>query len=213
MNKKYELTKETLKFDGHTLYRIRALKNINDSVKEGDFGGWIQSEENLSQESDCWVYDEAKVFNRAHVCDNATIHDESTVSYHATVEDNAKVSGNTFIYENAKISGSSIVDDSRITDNAQVIGSAHVIDSLVNGNAIIKDDSVLENSYAGDKVIVGKKSKLKNVSVRFSSVVEDVILIDTEEKYKKPNLYITKEDGCIKIMNLNYMYMDGLKKL
>ena len=212
MNKKYELTDETMEYTGCTLHRIKALKDFSD-VKKGDLGGWVKSEENLSQEGDCWVYDEAKVFNWAHVCDNATIHNESTLSYHVTVEDNAKVSGDTFIYDNVKVSGSSIVDDSRIADNAQVIGSAHVIDSLVNDNAIIKDDSVLENSYAGDKVIVGKKSKLKNVSVRFNSVVEDVILIDTEEKYKKSNLYITKEDGCIKIMNLNYMYMDGLKKL
>lgn len=37
-----------------TLYSIRALRDFGD-VKAGDFGGWIESEDNLSQAGDCWV--------------------------------------------------------------------------------------------------------------------------------------------------------------
>ena len=39
MRKKYELTGETTKVDGHTLHRIRAVRCFSD-VKAGDFGGW-----------------------------------------------------------------------------------------------------------------------------------------------------------------------------
>ena len=45
---KYELTTETLQFAGHILHRIKALKDFR-SVKAGELGGWIESEENLSQ--------------------------------------------------------------------------------------------------------------------------------------------------------------------
>ncbi|WP_375610885.1 MULTISPECIES: hypothetical protein [unclassified Bartonella] len=38
IKKKYKLTDETIKIDGITLYRIRALKDFDD-VKEGDLGG------------------------------------------------------------------------------------------------------------------------------------------------------------------------------
>lgn len=46
--KKYELTSESVCFSGYTLYRIKALKSFED-VKEGDLGGFIESENNLSQ--------------------------------------------------------------------------------------------------------------------------------------------------------------------
>lgn len=45
---KYKLTEETLEFNGRTLYRIEALKNFG-FVRTGDKGGWIESENNLSQ--------------------------------------------------------------------------------------------------------------------------------------------------------------------
>ncbi|EJF84065.1 hypothetical protein MCU_00733 [Bartonella elizabethae Re6043vi] len=39
MEKKYELTDETIEVDGHTLHRIRALKDFGD-LKTGDLGGF-----------------------------------------------------------------------------------------------------------------------------------------------------------------------------
>ena len=54
MSKKYELTEEVMEYEGVILHRIKALKDFGD-VKKGDLGGWIKSEENLSQEGLCWV--------------------------------------------------------------------------------------------------------------------------------------------------------------
>ena len=55
MNKKYELTDETIKIDGHILHRIKALKDLtiipmSCMVFKGDLGGFVESEENLSDE-------------------------------------------------------------------------------------------------------------------------------------------------------------------
>ena len=61
--KKYELVKDQIiTFDNRTLYRIRALKDFSN-VKKGDLGGYIESESNLSQEDNCWVYGNAWVYH------------------------------------------------------------------------------------------------------------------------------------------------------
>lgn len=73
--KKYELTDETIKIGGHTLYRIKALVDFGN-VKAGDIGGRIEKEENLAQDGNArvsgnaWVYGNARVSGDAWVsCD------------------------------------------------------------------------------------------------------------------------------------------------
>ena len=51
MEKKYKLTEETINVDDVTLYRIEALKDFGD-IHKGDKGGFIEKEDNLSQEGD-----------------------------------------------------------------------------------------------------------------------------------------------------------------
>ena len=58
--KKYELTTNTKVFDGKTLYQIRALASFG-MVHAGDFGGYIEREENLSHDGNAWVSDNAQV--------------------------------------------------------------------------------------------------------------------------------------------------------
>lgn len=73
MSKKYELTKESKTIElvhentpptQVIVCRIRALQNFGNratgrAVQKGDFGGWVQSEDNLSQEGTCWLFDDA----------------------------------------------------------------------------------------------------------------------------------------------------------
>lgn len=72
MEKKYKLTEETLEIDGHVLHRIMALRDFGD-VRKGDFGGWVENEDNLSHDDDCWVYNNAQVYGEARVCGEAVI--------------------------------------------------------------------------------------------------------------------------------------------
>lgn len=78
MKQKYRLTDETIKHNGATLYRIEALRDFGD-VTAGDKGGFVQSEINLSQEGDCWIYDEAAVYGTAMVCGKAMVCGEAEV--------------------------------------------------------------------------------------------------------------------------------------
>ena len=87
-NKKFEFTEETKTTPwGATLKRIVALRDFGD-VKVGDKGGFLEKEENLSHDNDCWVYDEARVYGEARVCDEARV---TTV---------VKTFGNGFDYRN-----------------------------------------------------------------------------------------------------------------
>lgn len=76
--KKYELTEETFTVFGKTLYRIRAVRDFG-SVKTGEFGGYIEKEENLSHfgnawiSGDAWVYGDARVSGNARVFGNAEV--------------------------------------------------------------------------------------------------------------------------------------------
>ena len=70
--KKYKLTNETIVHFGFTLYRIEALMDFSD-VKTGDKGGFVQSEDNLSQLGNAWVYGNAEVYDNAEVYGKAEV--------------------------------------------------------------------------------------------------------------------------------------------
>ena len=82
--KKYQLTNETRNYYGKTLYRIQAIKDFGD-VKAGDKGGWVESERNLSQQGNCWIYDDSIAFGNLHVSGNAKILNDSEVCEFACV--------------------------------------------------------------------------------------------------------------------------------
>ena len=77
---KYELTDETIEVYGRTLHRIKALKDIGTDVKKGDLGGFVESERNLSQKGNCWVYDSAKVFGSAEVYSSAEVYGSAEIT-------------------------------------------------------------------------------------------------------------------------------------
>lgn len=104
--KKFELTTEFITFLGRKLFRIRALIAFGN-VEEGEVGGYVESENNLSQDGNAWVYGDAKVYDNAQVCGNARVYDN------AKVYDNAWVYGNAKVYGNAEVCG-----DARVCGNA-----------------------------------------------------------------------------------------------
>nr|DAI97423.1 MAG TPA: Putative transferase, nesg, ydcK, Structural Genomics.38A [Caudoviricetes sp.] len=58
--KKYEFTGEIKVVFGINFKQIRAIINFG-CVVAGEIGGWIESEENLSQSGDAWVSGDAEV--------------------------------------------------------------------------------------------------------------------------------------------------------
>lgn len=82
---KYKLTDEKIEFCGHTLRRIVCVTAFA-SVHAGELGGWVESEENLSQFGDAWVYGDAKVCENAKVCGDAKVYGYANVCGDAEVK-------------------------------------------------------------------------------------------------------------------------------
>lgn len=179
--KKYELTDIR---DGN-LRRIRALRDIPvprhdmsaQKIVAGNYGGWIESEENLSQDGDCWIDINATVCEHARVSENAHVQEHAYVGEHAQVTDRATVSsvarvvGHALIRGDADVSGYANIDGhawveghSTISCNAYVGERAHVYAhayvgsaSKVKGNAHVGGYSSLGGNACvdGNAVIVG----------------------------------------------------------
>lgn len=161
--KKYELIAETRRvFRGRTLYRIRAIKDFYD-ISKGELGGWIESEDNLSQENDCWVYYDAIVY------DNATVYGKARVYGHAIISDYAK------IHENA------VVFDAVIRGYADVFGSAKL-----RGSAVACDNASISGNCCihGSAYIGGKFTVDGPVEISQGNNTEDITIRSTKQWYK-----------------------------
>jgi UDP-3-O-[3-hydroxymyristoyl] glucosamine N-acyltransferase len=147
MEKKYRLVpitdEEWCLTSGARLHRIEALKDFAD-VKKGDLGGYVEGEKNLSQEGNCWIYDNAKVYDYARVSDNAKVldeadvYDDAIVCGSATIEEQAQIYGNAKVRELATVGG-----NVQVRGFAQITGSAHV----TGQNMVITKNTVLKDGY------------------------------------------------------------------
>ena len=140
--KKYEFTGEVKVVYGITLHRIRAVVSFGSIIK-GELGGWIQKEGNLSQNSNAWVYDNAKVYGDAKVFDNAKVYGDAKVFGDANVYGDAKVYGNAKVYGDAEVYGNAkVCGNAEVYDNAWVYDNAKVYgDAKVYGNAKVYGDA------------------------------------------------------------------------
>ena len=131
-SEKYELLLgDTIVHEGRTLFRIRALKRFRD-VAPLSLGGYIESENNLSQDGDCWVYPDAIVLGNARVVGNARISEHAVVCDDAVVRDNAWIYGHAKIFERAHIGDSvRVLGNARISGDSRIYGDAWVFDYAV----------------------------------------------------------------------------------
>lgn len=177
MEKKYLLRKDLVKtFRKRTLYRIEALRDFG-GVKKGDLGGWIQSEDNLSHEGTCWIYNNAKAFDLSSVTNDAMLLDNS-MAY-----GKSRIYGNALLEDHATASGrSSIGDHATLANYSKAYGNSTIYDqvelrhhSRAFGNAVLSHSVRLF-----DHSKVYGKSKLKHTVALFGHAdVKDSTLWDT----------------------------------
>jgi len=199
--KKFELVRnEVYAKDGHALFRIRALKtfkNIYDDIIEaGEIGGYVEKEDNLSQEGSCWIYDDAMVYHDAFVQDDALICQNAQVFGFANIRDKTFVMNNAKIYDHASCWG-----EAAINDNAIIEGAAHISDGIIQGNAKICDDAVIRKGICQNNVIVSGKAVLSgyfildgNMKINHTSDLISVGQIGTDERIyfinQPDNIYV-----------------------
>jgi NDP-sugar pyrophosphorylase family protein len=160
---KYEITNKTIEYNGVTLHQIRAIKDFSD-VLSGDLGGWVENEHNLNQGTDCWIYDDSKVYGNAYVSGaakvrsgaivygDALIYDYADVYDHIKIYDSARIFGNAKVFDNAQVYGESLVfDNAQEYENAQVYGYAVIYnDTIIKGyDTVHPSEQVLPNLPLG----------------------------------------------------------------
>ena len=182
MDNKYEL----IPSDKEGLFRIKALKDFND-VKKGDIGGYIQSEKNLSQYDDCWIYgnaivrDETVVMGDAKVCGNARVYDNAIVCGNARVYDNVQISDNVVVMGNARVCG-----NARVRNNAQVCDNAIVRDDArVFVNAQICDNAIVmgKAKVCDNAIVMGKARIGGNTVIQGNAIIGGDAIISSDKDY------------------------------
>ena len=174
MEKKYKLTDEIIDFEGRKLHRIEALKDFSD-VKKGDKGGFVESENNLSQDGDCWIHDDAMVYSSAKIYDNAMVYGNAKVCDNAIIYGDAKVFGNARVCDNAIIYGDARVFGNTIVYNkAKIFGSAKILDNVVVcNNAEIYDNAVIcdDTMICDNAKVYGKAIVLGNSEICYDTII------------------------------------------
>lgn len=146
-NRHYELTDETIEFDGHTLHRIRCTEGFRSTTK-GTLGGFVEEYENL-----CGY---AWVGGIALVKDNACISNGAIITDVASVSDSAIVKGDVWIGGFAKISDSAVIKYSISNNGYPLFLSGRIV---ICGNAVIEsnyDYIVFKNWWSSGQVLPTK---------------------------------------------------------
>ena len=167
-NPKYELTEETMEFEGRTLRRIRYLRHMLDSgflVKKDSLGGWLEHEGNLSHDGACIVLNEAKVYGEAHIKGNSKIINNAIVKDNALITDETMISGNAIVGADTYSIGTS-----NIRGNSNVFFYQNPLDKspigkrkpnimgecLLRGNAVVEATGFIKNTVIRDRNIYGE---------------------------------------------------------
>ena len=117
MDKKYTLLSYHTEYIGRHLFRIVALKSFGD-VTQGEYGGFVSNESNLSHSGTCWIYDDAIV------CDDAVVEEYARITDNAIIQDYGKVHGRAIISDNSIVRGY----------------------GRVRGNVVMKDNAIIQDS-------------------------------------------------------------------
>lgn len=143
---KYKLLEnESKQIDDITVYRIQVLCDMDGmGMKAGDKGGWLECYDNLSQEGECMVCDEAAVYDEAVVLDNAKVADNAKIFNGAVIRDNALVCGNAQVYSDAVIKGLiAMYDNVQVYDRTIISGIGEIGgDVIIHGVINIESDDL-----------------------------------------------------------------------
>lgn len=122
MKKKYKLIEGSRFWQyGRPLYRIQALRDFSD-VKKGDLGGFVESEANLSQMGDCWIYDMAQAVEKSIVEGDACLRDCSKMYGSSLLKDKAQLQGCARMIQYASLEDNAVAIDAEISGFATITG-------------------------------------------------------------------------------------------
>lgn len=109
-------------------------------IKAGDKGGWVQSLDNLGW--DCWVADDACLFDDARIDKAVLLRDQSRVYGQSELAWGVSVSDTSQVYGQARIA-----DNAHIADDSQVRGNVHLSTAYLE----VTHGTILEGSFTAEE--------------------------------------------------------------
>lgn len=163
--KKYKLTENIKKFsETEILYQIECISEFGD-IKPGDLGGYIPSEEVLSQTGNCWIDSNSFVRGNSKISDNVIISGSFVID--------SEISGDVEVESGSSISGSVIRDKS-------IISGSSVLNSEIGGDSEIFYNSVITDSYIIDTSVIN--SDINDTKLA-GSIIECSVILNSEIYY------------------------------
>lgn len=171
MSKKFEITDRTETFvkpDGGEV-KVHRIRRIFD----GELGGYVEAETNLSQQGLCWIHDKAVAIGEAWVGEDAQVREM------AVVMDRAQMTGNSEARGRAVISGGADIGERVVVKDWARVRDATVSDEVVaGGECRITGTGV---TLMGNVVVRGKASVTDGACATGEQVIETDLDYDLDE--------------------------------
>lgn len=167
-DRKYEIT-DIVHPQFPWLHRIRALRDVG-SIKAGSLGGFVESEDNLSQQGNCWLK------KNAISCEGALVNQDAQVGGYAVIRGSALIAGDAEINEFAMVEDHAIVMAGCVTGNARVSGNSQVgANQITKQSPRISEDAAVYGEVRGKVSVGGHTVILPGMKIDMST--QDVLQI------------------------------------
>lgn len=114
------------------LWQIIAVRDFAD-VLAGTPGGWVEDEQALDQQGECWIYDHnSMVFAGARIRGNARLTGPCEISHDALIDgeaqiDSSRISHGAWISDGVTVSQSTVRGECRLSGSAKVLEHSDII--------------------------------------------------------------------------------------
>lgn len=175
------------------LHRIRALRDVREDVYAGDLGGYVQSGENLSQDGQSWVADNAIAAEESYVHGDAILWDYSCVRGNAAVSGPSRIGGNAIVEDYAVITAGYVHGDVHISGNAKLFAN-----SVTGGVPVVMERATVYGELGGEIEVRENAVILPGIAI--DNPTSDTIHIGPddiaiERKFKRESSTLTPPPG------------------
>lgn len=210
----------------HTLYRIYKLNKNKNKLKAG---GYIEHEGNLSTNSQdtAWIYNEAQVYGKAHVCDKAQVFGKGTKVFDDDIFNNNTFNNNTKVlnsdctqlegFYNTKISDNAqVYDNSCACHNVKMSGKSKLYNNSVifNNVKLFGNTEVSNNSVALNNIVLSNNAIISHNSSACNNITlsNDVKICNNSNVFSNTNISKNPNTSSNSYVFNNVIYRGNNKK-
>ena len=172
--------------------RIKALCNFGD-VREGDIGGWIQNEFNLSDRGHCWLGPDSMALGKVRIKDGVQIHGEVIISGESELSGDAIVNGHlklkdVYITDGVTIDCNGNIEGSEFVGRAGVRGNVELYGIGMSGRTEISGDISANNVKLYDNAILSDNVQVVSSTLRDECHIGGNSIVKSSELEGKVNI-------------------------